>query len=784
MAWKDALMIRKCLVLFCVCAANLFWVTVVSAEALPRGSAPPALEFDHFPDRLHAFVWRNWELVSLERMARVLETTPANVRSIGRSMGLPPHVRPPAEYQQRGYISIIRRNWHILPYEQLLTLLDWEAGKLAFALREDDFLWIKLGSLKPSCPILRYAEPDASARKRCAEIKALVLAHFGTELVGPSRPRFDFFGDMPPAKQPLPVQHEAESGGQPIRFLYSYCGVFGDPLFDPQLDPYPDALLTRLSRLGVNGVWLHVVLRQLAPSSIFPEFGVGHETRISNLKRMVERAARYGIDVYLYMNEPRAMPAAFFEGRKHLKGVAEGDHFALCTSAPEVRQWMKESLRYVFERVPGLGGVFTITGSENLTNCYSHRRDAAGCPRCSKRSGPEVIAEVNRTIAAGVRAGDPKAKIIVWDWGWPDGTAAGWGGPDWASQIIKMLPDDVYLMSVSEWGKPIERGGVVATVGEYSMSAVGPGPRASRHWRLARQRGLRTIAKVQMNCSWELSAVPYIPAMDLVAQHCENLTKTGIDGLMLSWTVGGYPSPNLELAGKFQRRPSPSKQTALTELAQTRYGPEAAGDVLEAWSKFSRAFSEYPFDVRYVYRGPTQYGPANLLYPKPTGYRATMVGFPYDDVQSWRGVYPPDVLARQFEKMATGWREGLFAFEKALRKTGGPRQGVARSDFGVAEAVALHFGSVANQIRFVGARDALLSGSLSPPERKTKIDAIKAIVADEIENARRLFVLTRRDPRIGFEASNQYYYLPLDLVEKVINCEYVTTVWLPRLKGR
>ena len=105
-----------------------------------------------------------------------------------------------------------------------------------------------------------------------------------------------------------------------------------------------------------------------------------------------------------------AMPASFFAGREHLRGVQEGDHFALCTSAPEVRQWMGDSLRYVFERVPGLGGVFTITASENLTNCYSHRRSAAGCPRCSKRTGPEVIAEVNRTIANGVWAGNPKAK--------------------------------------------------------------------------------------------------------------------------------------------------------------------------------------------------------------------------------------------------------------------------------------------------------------------------------------------------------------------------------------
>ena len=33
--------------------------------------------------------------------------------------------------------------------------------------------------------------------------------------------------------------------------------------------------------------------------------------------------------------------------------------------------------------------------------------------------------------------------------------------------------------------------------------------------------------------------------------------------------------------------------------------------------------------------------------------------------------------------------------------------------------------------------------------------------------------MTKADSRIGFEASNQYYYLPLDLVEKVINCDYI-----------
>jgi hypothetical protein len=38
-----------------------------------------------------------------------------------------------------------------LPYAQLLTLLDKTPERLAFTLREDEFLWITLGSLKPRC---------------------------------------------------------------------------------------------------------------------------------------------------------------------------------------------------------------------------------------------------------------------------------------------------------------------------------------------------------------------------------------------------------------------------------------------------------------------------------------------------------------------------------------------------------------------------------------------------------------------------------------------------------
>jgi len=88
---------------------------------------------------LHAFVWRNWELVPIEALARVVGTSVANVAEIASAMGLPKQPRITKDQQRRSYITVIKRNWHLLPYEQLLDLLGWNAEQLAYTLREDDF---------------------------------------------------------------------------------------------------------------------------------------------------------------------------------------------------------------------------------------------------------------------------------------------------------------------------------------------------------------------------------------------------------------------------------------------------------------------------------------------------------------------------------------------------------------------------------------------------------------------------------------------------------------------
>jgi len=251
-------------VLFICGIAFALVLPAAKAADLPLGPHPAAIEYAHFPTRAHAVVWRNWQCIPPARIARVIGASAEQVHAMAGEMGLPRVASVSPRIRQRAYITLIRRNWHLLPYEQLLELLDMTVEELDFILREDDFLFVKLGHLKPRCEPVRYRPPDAATRQRVEEIREITRKYFGDATT--IEPPFQFVQDLSSAADraaPSPrVSNDAP------RYIYSYFGVFGDPLWDPQLDPYPDGLLMRLARCDVNGVWLHVVLRDLAPGGV------------------------------------------------------------------------------------------------------------------------------------------------------------------------------------------------------------------------------------------------------------------------------------------------------------------------------------------------------------------------------------------------------------------------------------------------------------------------------------------------------------------------------------
>ena len=76
----------------------------------------------------------------------------------------------------------------------------------------------------------------------------------------------------------------------------------------------------------------------------------------------------------------------------------------------------------------------------------------------------------------------------------------------------------------------------------------------------------------------------------------------------------------------------------------------------------------------------------------------------------------------------------------------------------MAHTCLCHFSSALNQIRYVRARDA------GAPK-----EVLLPLLEEERRTTQALMALRAADSRLGFEASNHYYYGQRELMEKLLN---------------
>ena len=721
----------------------------MTVAELPKGREIPCLELPHFPTRYHAVIWRNWGLVPVSRLAAVLHTSPENIGPAAAEMGLPsePDVHP--QWLTSSYQTIIRNNWHILPYGQLLELLGWSPERLSSALAEEDFLWQKLGNGKPDCPTVRYHTLIPEQRAAVRRIREIVKTYFPDRTIEYMEPPFAF------EKHYLPIPAGERGNAFEFDFIHPYSAGCGDVFGSGDLtQSIPDALLSRYAAMGIKGIWLHAVLYLLCPIPGAEDFSKNWHHRRKALKELVDRCRKYGLNVYLYLNEPRAMPLPFYDLKPLWAGrdvPALATKMICTTRSSEVLQYLEQAMYDLWSDIPALGGAFCITMSENPTNCH-YRFLSSECPSCSKTTPEKLIADIISAMERGMHRASGKARMIVFDWEWrrtPEDRLKVPEETDFVCRVLALLPRNIYL--ASENALDVDIRGTRLRLSDYSISHVGPSAKSKAVWRVAARLGIPVTAKVQINNSWELAAVPYIPVPYLVSEHIGNLKKAGVQGLMLSWTLGGYPGGNLALTDQTPE-----------ECAAEKFHPELAAAICRAWKIFSDAFREYPFNQSLLYTGPVNCGPKNLLFDRPSGRRATMIAFPWDDIHAWKGQFSEEQLREQFLLLTEKWFTGLTLLRESRKQVRPNELGEWNEIMTVAQAAYLHLKSACLQICFIYLRD-------HDPD-KTKMCAI---LEQEIAIARELSEICRRDSRIGFEAGNHYFYSVNDLLEKVVSCCFI-----------
>ena len=175
-----------------------------------------------------------------------------------------------------------------------------------------------------------------------------------------------------------------------------------------------------------------------------------------------------------------------------------------------------------------------------------------------------------------------------------------------------------------------------------------------------------------------------------------------------------------------------------------------------AVKEFCAAFENYPVSMEVLYFSPVNLGYGNMWEPEPSENESAMVSWSFDDVEKWTDPYPPEIFVALYKKMTEGWKNGL----ELLGSVNGERENRLLL---YAEAAYLQMKACLNHTLF-----ALYKRDI-PANRQR----IKEVLKDSEKDVLRLIKAQRKDPAIGYEASNHYFFNIRLLKEKLLNLDMI-----------
>lgn len=588
---------------------------------------------------------------------------------------------------------------------------------------------------------------------------------------------------------PHPLWHE-EHGLRIWRCADSR--FYGDEILEAA-GVYTDEVFAEIAATGFNAIWLRGKLRLIADSDVLPELNNGlSAARRESLRRVIEAGRRHGVGVFLFFNEPLALPvdSPFWEGHPELAGQRHRDYgedhdcLSLCTSQPLVRSYMSQAINGLFDETPGLGGVILITASEYHTHCWSHQvihslndgitnvsEQALTCPRCRDREPAAILSELITIWRDAAADRMPNIRVLCWNWSW----SMWYTEPQ--TEVYRGLPAGIEILADFDRGSKIVRRGLELDIDEYSLSVVGPSDRFKGSAGIARGRGLPVHAKLQLGTTHEIGTVPNLPLIEQLHGKFVGLSRHDASGFMGTWNFGCSLTLNTAAVNQYLQDPRgyESCDRFMRDLATAYFGDIDADAVVLAWRTFGRAFENYPFSIKFLYFSPINYAPA---YMPGIRYEARPMGMScYEHAWGDRldDSIPQDIraseVAEALEAVACVWCAGLEHYGPALT-TGA--EGTAhgrrrREELSCARMIALQVGSAANIYRYHAWRENRMHAlGITPPCDVPVDEESLAILRRERGLAAEAVALCRLDPRLGYhQESHAVFYDETSIAQKV-----------------
>ena len=541
-----------------------------------------------------------------------------------------------------------------------------------------------------------------------------------------------------------------------------------DELLD-DVDYYPGDYLNRLAHDGVNGLWLTIEFKDICKTSLTPVVDPNREQRLEKLRKTVAKCRLYGIKVFLFCIEPRAMApdSPLLKDHPELGSKPHrGSDRLFCPFSDAAQTYLYEAMHGIFAEVPNLGGLIDISFGERSTTCLSGVDEdwQIACPICAQKELGEILHASLSAMERGMHAANPDAKLISWLYVPGNGT-----GPQRSVEplidIARHTPPGVICQYNFESDGTKTQLGKKRHAGDYWLSYTGPSAAFERIAAGAVAGGAEMGAKIQACCSHEVATVPYVPVPGLLYPKYRAMRTLGVTSVMQCWYFGNMPSVmNRAAASVLPFAPEAlSEEAFLLDLARRDWGPADAEQVVQAWRLFAEAYDNYPLTNAFQYYGPMHDGLVWPLHLKPVHRNLS---------PTWRSDYPPsgDRIGECFSgthslpevlelcrRMADMWHEGLEHLTEL--KPRAANDTARRNDITVAEALDLQFRSGYNILRFYDLRERLLYDEAQP--KAALLEQLRALVVEEIDNSTQLARLCEDNPFLGFHSEAECYrYFP------------------------
>ncbi len=514
---------------------------------------------------------------------------------------------------------------------------------------------------------------------------------------------------------------------------------------DPYGDPYTDGLLSKISHAGYNAIWVWAKLYQVGSSAVFPELGTESSVRLIRLRAIIERAAKYGIDVYAYVTlDP--LPAAFFDRHPEARGTPYALNqfygspgFVLCTSTHIVQKYIEEATASIFRGAPGLRGAVMIPYGEGLYTCRT--RGANICKRCANRSLEDVLAELVNTIRRGALEGNPKAEVATWTYTWPQ------SDPSRAAFIAK-LPAGMIWLATFEKEAVVERDGVHDYAYDYSISSLGPSENLRLQLPLVIKAGMPLWIKTESMISEEFIQAPYIPVYQRWEERYRRLAEfPHVTGLFMNWDHYGFmPSRVSELVKWFTWDPMPQGDELLRQIAARDFGPNVADRFVAAWRMLSDSFENFPFSDGTTRTGPLPKGPAHPFFWDAEYHPHASARRQFYNNLDWTKPWDVAIATKYYTVVEQQWAKGTELLRNAAAEVDADHRREAEQELGVAEMQLSCFKMVLNLIRFYDLRFQLEQAS----DPQSILQQMRRVLEDEKANDLHVLAFVQKDSRLGY----------------------------------